>query len=758
MKTQVLSESAQIWKERLSGRIPIEWSVDIDNYETELLLKKHGKIDDKVFAETRLRMGVYGQRYDNGKRSDGQTERTIPYLGELTKGPETVWDAPGMQRIKIPYGGMTPDQMDVLADLAEEYSDSICHITTRQDIQLHYVHIEDTPTIFRRLGAVGITTREACGNSVRNVTACPFSGVCRDQSFDVTGYADAVFRFLLGHPDAQDFGRKFKIALSGCKQNPCGLTSLHDIGLIATTRNVDGQVQRGFEFYVGGGLGTVPYKAKLFSEFVPEEELLGLVQAVCRIFARHGEKKKRHRARMKFLVADVGIEKFIEMVREEQQKLPIDPKWTAYLATLNSFEETPLKAPGLLPVNTGDKGFEYWLSTNVKPQRQEGYSIVTVTCPLGDLTSNQMRDLADIARRYVNNTVRTTVDQNIIIRWISNSDLYNIYKELKAIHLEQSGAGTIVDITACPGTDTCKLGISSSRGLAAVLRSNLAEKALEMDESIRDLTIKVSGCFNSCGQHHISDIGFYGISRNRGGYVVPHFQIVLGGQLSENAAEYGLAVGALPSKSIPEAVDRLAAGYLESRQKGENFRAYVQRVGKASIMKSLEDLAEVPAYEENRSYYVDWGDVREYSTKDKLTGECAGEVVSLTEFGLKVADREAFEAQIFMDGGKFKQAAQVAYKAMMHAAQALVKFYNPDISENPDQILGEFRSRFYDTQLFYDKFAGPKFAQYYFQAHESRNQELNEEEAGRLLLEAQLFIDAAHSCNLKLLSQNGQSH
>src|SRR4051794_17779963 len=256
------------WKEKLQGRIPQDWAREIDNFEAQMLLRKQGKIEEKVFAETRLRRGTYGQRYDNGRRHDGIQTQELPYQA-LTKGPDTMWDAPGMQRIKIPFGGVNPEQLRVLADLAEEYSDNICHITTRQDIQLHYVHIEDVPDIFRRLAAVGITTREACGNSVRNVTACPLAGVCHTESFDVTPYAKATAFYLLGHPDTQDFGRKFKIAFSGCEQNACALVSLHDLGGIAAIRNG----KRGFELYVGGGLGAVPHQAKLFTEFLPEEEL-----------------------------------------------------------------------------------------------------------------------------------------------------------------------------------------------------------------------------------------------------------------------------------------------------------------------------------------------------------------------------------------------------------------------------------------------------------------------------------------------------
>ncbi len=751
----VTSESARLWKSRLTGKMPADWEKDIDNFETDILLKKKGKMEDKLFAETRLRMGAYGQRYDNARRHDGKTDRAIPF-NDMTKGPNTSWDAPGMERIKLPWGGFTTEQLEVMADLAEEYSDSILHVTTRQDIQLHYVHIENTPSMFRRLAAVGITTREACGNSVRNVTACPLTGVCRDQAFDVTPYADAVFRFLLGHPDVQDFGRKFKIALSGCKTNPCGLTNIHDLGLIAATRVENGKVRRGFEFYVGGGLGAVTYSAKLFSDFVPEEEVLPLSQAVCRVYARLGEKKKRHRSRIKFLVADMGIEKFREAVLEERAKLPVDPRWTEFLATLDKFEEVPLKPEGKTTSPVADEAFDFWKKTNVYQQRQPGYVVVTVTCPLGDITSNQARGLADVARKYVNDTLRTTVEQNVVLRWVSEADLYELYQDLKKVNLAEPGAESILDVTACPGTDTCKLGISSSRGLAGVLRNRLAEKAYTMDEAVRNLRIKVSGCFNSCSQQHVADIGFYGISRNVGGYVVPHFQMVLGGQFANNGANYGLAVGGLPSKSIPDAVDRLTGQYMKERENGENFRSYVERVGKSTLMTQLKDLTTVPPYDSDKSFYVDWGDVREYSVRDKGIGECAGELVSLTEFGLKAADREIFEAQVHLDKGDPRQAADLAYHAMVLAAQGLIKSFNIDAPEEPEWVMKEFREKFYDSELFHDPFAGPKFAQYYFHAHEKRGTKVDSEEADRRVQEAQLFIEAAHSCYLRMEKASGQ--
>lgn len=741
------------WKEKLNSRIPTELGREIDIFETQIELRKQGKIDERVFAETRLRRGIYGQRYDNGQRHDGQKIQKLKLpSGGLTKGPETVWDAPGMVRIKIPFGGLNPEQMETLADLSEEYADGISHVTTRQDIQYHFVHIEDTPALMRRLAAVGITTREACGNVVRNVTACPLAGVCRDEVFDVTPYATACSKFLLGHPDTQDFGRKFKVAFSGCAQHPCGLTSMHDMGAIAKTHVKNGLERRGFEFYVGGGLGAVPYKAQLFDEFLPEEELLPMAQAMSRVFARLGEKRNRARARIKFLIANLGIEKFRQLVLEERQKLATDSRWTEYLARVAEPGESPLKGGTTLNGGERPEGFDAWHATNVYHQRQRGYVVATITLPLGDITADQLRSFADVARRFVKDTIRTTVEQNILLRWVSETDLPQLYRALRQIGLAEPNAGTIVDVTACPGTDTCKLGIASSRGLAKELRDRLSEKSFQLDQAVKNLRIKVSGCFNSCGQHHIADIGFYGISRNINGYTVPHFQVMLGGKLKDNAGAYGLAIGAVPSKRIPEVVMRVTDRYVSERRKGESFQDFISRIGKKEIKSMLDDLTQVPPHNVAPAFYSDWGDPREFTLNDMGIGECAGEVVSQAQFTLAASERELFEAQIWFDSGDLKRAVTAAYGAMVRAAEALVKTQNYDVATEEGAIVAEFRKRFCDTQVFFDKYAGSTFADYLFKARDALPQ-LNGVEKGaalQRLQEAQLFIDAAHSCYNKL--------
>jgi sulfite reductase (ferredoxin) len=740
-----MKASNTLWKEHLDGKMPEALAREIDIFEAEISLKKIGKLDDRIFAETRLRRGVYGQRYDNGERHDGKKTQQMAYpQKDLLKGPNTVWNAPGMQRIKIPGGGLNAGQLETLADLAEEYSDGIAHVTTRQDIQLHYVHIDDTPSLMRRLAAVGITTREACGNSVRNVTTCPYAGVCQDEVFDVTPYSKALARFLLGHPDVQNFGRKFKPAFSGCSQHACAIANMHDLGLVATERTENGEVKRGFAMYVGGGLGAVPYQAKLFDPFVPPEELLPLAQAIARVYARLGEKKNRNRARIKFLIQDLGIEKFRELVLEERKTLEPDPRWTEYIKEAEQFREEPLRPAEKLQ-RRGSESFQQWLKTNIRPQRQDGFVVVTVTLPIGDATSLQLRALADIARRFSCESIRTTVEQNFVIRWVSENELPDLYEALEAVGLGAAGAGSIVDIVACPGTDTCKLGISSSRGLAAELRKRLAEKSFQRDEAVESLHIKISGCFNSCGQHHVADLGFYGVSRKMCGYAVPHFQVVLGGEWEHNGGSYGMPVVAVPSKRIPDVVARLTDRYVAGRQNGESFKEFVKRIGKVELKKLLEDLTHPPEDLADRSFFRDWGDPREYTLSDMGVGECAGEVVSSIEFELAAAERQLFEAQVAFENGEVAQAGKTAYLSMVRAARALVRTESPNIGDDPSEIVTEFRTRFYDTQKFFDPFAGGKFAQYLFAAHEKAEVPYTADSARYLIDEVQLFIDASHS-------------
>jgi sulfite reductase (ferredoxin) len=667
-----------------------------------------------------------------------------------------------MLRIKIPLGILTARQCEVLADLSEEYADSISHITTRQDVQYHFVDILDTPNIMRRLASCGITTKEACGNTVRNVTCCPDAGVCTDEVFDVTPHARAMAYFLLRHPDAQNFGRKFKISFSGCAQHHCGLARIHDIGAIGATKEIDGETVEGFAVYVGGGLGAVPHQAQLYSDFVPAGEMLPLAQAIARVFARLGEKNKRARARMKFLVANLGIDEFRKNIEEELARLPEDALREQIMDEAHSQKEGPLKPPSELNLEAPglEEGFRVWHRHNVRAQGQEGYSMVTVSLALGDLTADQLRGVGTISRKYIKDTIRATVPQNLLLRWVSNEDLPALYRDLTALRLASPLADSVADITACPGTDSCKLGIASSRGLAGVLHRQFTEDAVtgkgmgDGDGGLRDdITIKISGCFNSCAQHHIADIGFYGNSRGIDGRRVPHFQVVLGGRRSHNADTFGMAIGAVPSKVAPQVMDTITEEFLAGREEDEQFHDWTQRLGKRGLRAIIEPFMEIPRFEEQPDFFVDHADARPFTMGDLGVGECAGEVVSL--FGIEVvrAEAEVFEAQVALDESDPEGAENHAYKAMLLGARALVRTEFIDVTDEPDDIVREWKQRFFDTELFHDRFAKGKFGRYLLERHEDPTPSGDPATAARRTEEAQLFVEACHACDAKITAQ-----
>ena len=686
------------------GRLPADIRREIDVFETELRRVQAGLVDDKVFTEFRLRHGVYGQRQDRVQ----------------------------MQRIKIPMGMVSADQLIALADIAEEYAVGVLHVTTRQDFQCHYVDIGDAPNMMRRLAAAGITTKEACGNVVRNVTACPRSGVCSDETFDVTPYAQAMAYFLLRHPDAQNFGRKFKISYSGCEQHACGLGRMHDIGAIAQIRNG----VKGFKVLVGGGLGSLPHQAKPYSEFLPADEMLPLAQAVSRVFAKLGEKKNRAKARMKFLIAKLGLDEFKRLVEEERGKLPADPRWELELVeAMAGLSDEPLKGPSelALPANASE-AMRRWLNANVRPQKQKGYSTAAVLLPLGDITSEQTRRLAELSRRFIKDTIRTTVDQNFVLRWVSNADLPALYEGLQEIGLGEAGAGRLKDIVACPGTDSCKLGITSSRGLAAHLHNRFSNGLSEI-AGRADLSIKISGCFNSCGQHHIADIGFFGSVQRKQNHTAPVFQVTVGGSMQNNAESYGLAVGKIPSQNVEKAIVKLAEFYSREKQGNETLSQVVQRLGKARLRQELAELMLLPALKEAPEFYKDTRQPWQYQRSIGV-GECAGEVVDQAEFMLEDADRIHFEATIDLDEGRFAEAAGKAFQANKKAADALLFTKGLWLSDKYDTV-AEFKKFFYESDAFYRP-----FAENFFRAAVEGATD-NPEKARLRVEEATLFIEAA---------------
>lgn len=696
-----------------ASAIPADIAREIEIYEITLGRAQAGQMEEDIFTELRLRRGVYGQRDDRSQ----------------------------MIRVKIPFGGMTADQLEMLADVAEEFSDNIIHITTRQDVQYHYVDINNTPELMRRLASVGITTQEACGNVVRNVTACPISGVCQDETFDVTAYSKALSAFLLGHPECQDFGRKFKIAFSGCEEHACGLANMHDIGAVAAVKEIDGEVKKGFKLYVGGGLGAVPHQAKVFDDFVSAEELLPISQSICRVFTRLGERKNRNKARLKFVIAKYGIEEFRRLVLEDRATLRHDPAWTEYLDDLDAYDESPLKPPTQLNGSVKPEGFDEWYQSNIRLQRQPGYAFVTITLPLGDITADQTRALADISRKYVKDTIRATVEQNIVLRWVTMTDLPALYRQLKEIGLGDPGAESLVDITACPGTDSCKLGVSSSRGLAAHLRGHFLENGLQ--EDIKDFRIKISGCPNSCGQHHIANIGFFGSSKRMGEHIAPLYLVLLGGHMIENASSYGLATGKIHAKYIPEFIEELTGKYTAERSEEETFTDYVTRLGKAEIKTILSKYDKIPPYEEAPEFYVDTGDTKDFQLKTGV-GECAGKLVALVSMKLEEADRLIYEAGLSLEDGTYKESADKAFDAMIRSADGLLTTVGLQYIDDSTTV-SEFRKHFFDAGNF---FAG--FGAHLFKATEEDSSTFDHEKTHHRVEEATLFVEESHNVYNKM--------
>ncbi len=425
--------------------------------------------------------------------------------------------------------------------------------------------------------------------------------------------------------------------------------------------------------------------------------------------------------------------------------LPEDSRWKTLIPQYEKEAEKPAQKSSNLKASSYPKGFLEWKKTNVYQQPQYGYVTVYIKVPLGDLTSDQLRALGSMARKYVKDTVRTSVEQNLLFRWVSESDLPAFYEELALIGLNEGGANTISDITSCPGTDTCKLGISASRGLARELSRDLDFSLNTLPKEVQNLKVKVSGCPNSCGQHHISDLGFYGVSRKSGSYAVPHFQLVLGGQWANNGGSYGMAVAAVPSKRIPEAIKRLTGKYVKDRQKDESFQNFIQRIGKVEIKALLQDLMVIPSHDADPSMYSDWGDPREYTIADIGKGECAGEVVAPSEFSLTAAESKAFEAQLKLDEKDLKGAVVLAYESMLHSAEAVIRNSNREFVGTPETIVAEFKKTFFDTGEFVKHVNNTQFAAFLFKAAENPLPNPNSDEAHRRVEEAQLYMEAVHS-------------
>jgi sulfite reductase beta subunit-like hemoprotein len=566
---------------------------EIVRFEERVRQLQDGEITAEQFRPFRLKHGTYGQRQ------------------------------PGFQmlRVKIAAGVVSSRQLRVLAEIGEKYSTGRGHLTTRENVQFHFVKLESVGAAMRLLADAGLTTREACGNTVRNVTSCPVAGICSGEAFDVTPYALGVSRYLLRHPDFHDLPRKFKIAFSGCENDgDCALAGIHDVGLIAQVRGNNGTARRGFKVLVGGGLGSLPTEAAVLAEFLPEEDLLPTIEAVLRVFSETGNRKNKLLARMKYVLRAKGIEEFRRLVAEKRKisqapaekfvvPSPIQP-------TLVKIATTPLSVSLDEPEPENDEQYDRWAEHNLMPQRQAGYGAVWVKLPAGTFYTNQMRGLADLLEKNELTGVRIAVNQDLVIPWVPFDRVRAVYDALGALDLATPGARTISDVTGCPGATTCNLGITRSLTLAEVLSRELSDYTAP---EIQKLRIKISGCPNSCGQHHIADIGFYGNVRKVGEQQAPYYQLLLGGKVNADGVRFGRQIMAVPARPIPAILRELLAFYQTDRQPAESFSAWVGRTPDAHIKERLLPLAEVKVTTED--LFVDWGDTETYSLK-LGRGEC----------------------------------------------------------------------------------------------------------------------------------------
>jgi sulfite reductase (ferredoxin) len=606
---------------------------DIIDLERKIRLFKEGKIDDERFRSLRLARGVYGQRQEGVQ----------------------------MIRIKLPFGKVSSEQLVRITKVSDEYSTGRLHITTRQDIQIHYVSLDRTPELWANLEKDDITLREACGNTVRNITASENAGIDPEEPFDVSPYAHALFQFFLRNPVCQEMGRKFKMSFSSSDKDTA-LSYLHDLGFIP--KIVNGE--RGFKVMLGGGLGSQPSHAELLSEFVPVNQIIPMTEGVLRIFDRYGERAKRLKARMKFLIKEIGRDEFLRLVEEEKKALSyqtVEIDTTAF--------EGPIPAPALeVPKVTIEDvaAFEAWKKSNVIAQKQAGYVAIGIKVALGDFYTDKARALAHLIKNYGANELRFTLRQDILIRNIKEENLPFFYQELAKLDFVTLGYNTINDVTACPGTDTCNLGIASSTGIAVELERVLATEYPQYSNN-QEITIKISGCMNACGQHNMAEIGFQGMSINSGKLVAPALQVLLGGgNLGNGQGRFSDKVIKIPSRRGPEAL-RLILNDFQANANGQSFLNYYDAKGEKYFYEFLKPLADVTNLTE--ADFVDWGNADNY-VKAVGVGECAGVVIDLVATLLVEAKDKLTFSQEALNDQKWSDSIYLTYAGFVNAAKALL--------------------------------------------------------------------------------------
>lgn len=635
---------------------------DIIDLEKQIRLFRDGKLDDDKFRSLRLVRGIYGQRQSGVQ----------------------------MVRIKFPLGRITTKQIRRVADISDEYASSNLHATTRQDIQIHFVSLDKTPELWTKLQKDEITTREACGNTVRNVTASDLAGIDPKEPFDVSPYAYETFAYFLRNPICQEMGRKFKISFSS-SDDDTAFAFIHDLGFIP--RIVDGK--RGFKVMIGGGLGANPTLAQLAYEFLEEDQVIPLAEAVLRVFDRYGERNRRMKARMKFLMTDIGLEKLMELVNEERTAL----KSKSYKVNTNILPE-PTLPPVIVAEEVhipNERKFELWKETNVFEQKQKGFFGVYVKLTLGNMSSKLSRQFADIIELYASPEFRITVNQGYLLRFVRPEALKLLYLALDKLGLAEPGFDSVADVTACPGTDSCNLGISDSTSISLELEKVIREEFPGLISN-QDIKIKISGCPNSCGQHGFASIGFHGSTiRDKQGKMVPAVVVLLGGgKLRGGEGIMSDKINKIPSKRAPQALRVLLTDYEENSTDGEYYHDYFKRLGRNHFYQLIKPFADMTSVAPDE--YIDWGQDRNFVLHTAV-GECAGVIIDLVSTLLADSEDKLKWAKETYDNKQYADSIYHSYSAFINTAKSLL--LSRDIKPSTQiQTLNDFQKVFVDTRTF----------------------------------------------------------
>ncbi len=643
-----------------SGKVLVE--NDIIDLDKKIREFREGKIADEKFRSLRLARGVYGQRQHGVQ----------------------------MIRIKLPFGKISTKQLIRIADISDEYSNGNLHLTTRQDIQIHHVSLDRTPELWAKLEQDDITLREACGNTVRNITASAEAGIDPNELFDVSPYAHALFSYFLRKPFGQELGRKIKIAFSN-NDKDTAVTYIHDIGFIPKLNEAG---ERGFKVLIGGGLGAQPFLAQTAHEFLPENQLVPFVEATIRVFDRYGERVSRHKARIKYLIHKIGVTEFLKLV-DEEQKAVLNK---TYLIDLNAvkFSIPVVNVKKDEPVIVNRLDYNNWIATNTFEQKQSGFHGVYIQVLLGNISSDTARQLAKVINLYASSEdVRLTINQGILLKYVTKDALPYLYNELSQLKLATPGFDSVADITACPGTDTCNLAISNSTNITVELEKVIYDEFPDLIHN-HDIKIKISGCMNSCGQHGLAHIGFHGSSFKVGTNVVPALQVLLGGgTLGDGKGRIAEKVIKVASKRGPDVLRTLFNDLEKNAKQGEYFHSYYDRQGKDYFYQLLKPLGDNSSLKE--SDYFDWGSEEKFATAIGV-GECAGVIIDLVAtLFFEAEEKIAWSAEIF-ENEQFGDSIYYTYASFISGAKALLLDKQVHVNTH-HTLINDFDKYFVEPQL-----------------------------------------------------------